>query len=324
MRTPKLYSTLILVMLLGLLLPACAPANPQPPSSTEVVTLRMALLPVLDTLPVYVAQKDGFFESHGVKVDIIPVGSAPDRDQLIAAGQADGMINEVLSTMFYNKDQIQVQVVRYARAATSDTHLFSILASPQSDINTLDQLKGVEIGISQGTVIEYLTDRLLENEGFTASEIKSVAVPRIDLRMTLLGSGELKAAMLPEPLTSLAVQQGARLIIDDSSHPQYSFSTLSFRKAVIDRNPGAVRAFLAAYEEAVARINANPDQYRSLLSEQKLVPPPLEGQFKVPQFVTAGVPSQQQWDDTLAWAKAKGLLEKDILYTESVRADLLP
>jgi NitT/TauT family transport system substrate-binding protein len=321
MRKPKLYSCLSLLLAFGLFLAACTPATPQPAQS---VTLRLALLPVLDTLPVYVAQQEGLFAARGVNVEIIPVGSAPDRDQLIAAGQADGMINEVLSTMFYNREQVQVQVVRYARAATPSTRLFSILASGQSDINSLEQLKGVEIGISQGTVIEYLTDRLLESEGFTAGEIKSVAVPRIDLRMTLLGSGELKAAMLPEPLTSLALQQGARLIIDDTSHPQYSFSTLSFRKAVVDQNPEAVRAFLAAYEEAVSRINANPDQYSTLLSEQKLVPPPLEGMFKVPQFATAGVPTQEQWDDTLAWAAAKGLLAREVSYSSSVRADLLP
>ncbi len=68
----------------------------------------------------YVAQKEGLFEKHGVKVELVPVASAPERDQVIAAGQADGMINEALSTALYNKDQVQVQIVRYARAATPD------------------------------------------------------------------------------------------------------------------------------------------------------------------------------------------------------------
>ena len=105
---------------------------------------------------------------------------------------------------------------------------------------------GVGVGISEGTVIEYLTDRLLEAEGFSADEIQGVAVPKIPDRMALLGTGELSAAMLPEPLSSLAELQGARVILDDTRHPEYSFSVISFRKAVIDENPQAISGFLAA------------------------------------------------------------------------------
>ena len=67
------------------------------------MTLKMALLPILDTLPMYVAQEEGLFAENGVTVEFIPVGSAAERDQVISAGQADGMINELVSTMFYNK-----------------------------------------------------------------------------------------------------------------------------------------------------------------------------------------------------------------------------
>jgi NitT/TauT family transport system substrate-binding protein len=324
MRKNRLSLMLTFLLTISVVLGACTPAAPQPSSPSEPVTLRLALLQILDSLAIYVADREGLFEANGVRVEFIPVASAPERDQLIAAGQADGMVNELLSTMFYNKDQVQVQTVRYARAATSSVPLFSILASGSSGIDSLEELKGVEIGVSQGTIIEYLTDRLLEAEGFQPADIRVVAVPRLTDRLTLLGSGELKAGMLPEPLSSLAALQGAQVILDDSSHPEYSFSTITFRKAVIDSNPEAVRGFLKAVEEAVARINANPEQYSQLMSELNLLPAPLVGQFAVPQFGTAGVPTQAQWDDTLTWAKEKGLITRDIPYTDSVRSDLLP
>jgi NitT/TauT family transport system substrate-binding protein len=120
------------------------------------------------------------------------------------------------------------------------------------------------------------------------------------------------------------VQNGAKVILEDSRHPEYSFSTIAFRKPVLDEHPEAVRAFLAAIEEAVVKINANPTGWNSLLSDQKLVPAPLMGTFQVPRFVMAGVPNQAQWDDTLAWAKEQGLLSKNLLYKDSVTADYLP
>jgi NitT/TauT family transport system substrate-binding protein len=296
---------------------ACAPA-------AAPTTLKIAVLPVIDALPMYVAQEEGLFEKHKVSVEFVPVASAPERDQLIAAGQADGMVNEALSTALYNRDQVQVQIVRYARAATPETALFSILASGKSEIDSLEKLKGVEIGISEGTVIDYLTDRLLQAEGFTQEDIQTIAVPKIPDRVNLLGTGELEAATLPEPAVSLALQQGARLILDDTRHPEYSFSTISFRKAIIDQSPETIRGFLAAIEEATAMINADPAKYNELLVELKIVPAPLAGSFKVPTFVTAGVPTEAQWQDTLAWAKENDLLSEDVAYADSVNASFLP
>jgi NitT/TauT family transport system substrate-binding protein len=309
-------------ILIALLLTACSEISNRP--SSETVTLKLAVLSILDSLPMHVAQQEGLFEKHGVVVEFIPVGSAPERDQLISAGQADGMINESMSTIFYNRDQVQVQIVRYARASTAETPLFSILAASKSAIHTVEDLKGIEIGISQGTVIDYLNDRLLAAEGFQPSEVKSVPVPRLDLRMNLLISGELNAAILPEPMTSLAAQQGARVILDDSSHPEYSYSTIAFRKAIIDQHPQAVKAFLAAIEEAVSLINAQPESWETLMSDLKLTPPSLVGSFPVPQFVTAAVPSETQWIDAVNWAMERGLLDKSLSYHDSVRSDFLP
>jgi NitT/TauT family transport system substrate-binding protein len=311
---------LLLAIVLISVLVACSQAA----APGEPVTLKIAILPILDTLPMYVAEEEGLFAENNVSVEFIPVGSAPERDQIISAGQADGMINEAVSTIFYNTDQTQVQIVRYARTATPEQHLFSILAAGDSGITTVDQLKSVEIGVSHGTVIEYLTDRLLQNQGFTDDEIATVAVPGIGDRLALLGSGELQAGMLPEPPTSLAQQGGAVVVIDDTTYPEVSFSTISFRKEIIDENPEAIRGFLSALEEATRRINANPDQYSDLLIEKGLVPPPLMGSFDVPKYPAAGVPTQEQWDDALAWTIENGLNDVQVSYPESVTDAYLP
>lgn len=333
-----------LVAALSLALAACQPAVPaaeaaeteavsevqtEAPAATEaavenVGTLRIAVLPIIDTLPMYVAEAEGLFARHGVTVELVPVASAPERDQLLAASQADGTINETLSVMLFNKDAVQMQAVRYAlRPAEGFGHFF-ILASAQSGITGAQGLKGVEIGVSQGTVIEYVTERLLQAEGLTADEIKTVAVPKIPDRMALLGSGELAAGVLPDPLASLAVSQGAVKVLDDSQHPEYGFSIYSFRKEVVDANPAAVSAFLAAIEEAAALINADPTRYTTLLSDKGLVPPPLRETFKVPPFPAGAVPTEEEWNDGLAWLKEKGILTLDVSYADSVNGSLLP
>ena len=100
----------------------------------------------------------------------------------------------------------------------------------------------MEIGVSQGTIIEYVTERLLAAEGLSADEIMTIPVPKIPDRMALLASGELVAATLPDPLGALAVQSGAMVVLDDSAHPEYGFSIYSFRQKSSTRTPKSSEA----------------------------------------------------------------------------------
>jgi NitT/TauT family transport system substrate-binding protein len=328
----QLYLLLVIVMA-TLFAAACQPTVPTETSAAPTVesqapasgtvTLKIAVLPIIDGLPMYVAQQQGLFTKHGVNVELVPVASAPERDQLVAAQQADGMINETISDMLFNKESVQVQAVRYAlRPAEGYGHFF-LLASGQSGITTPEQLKGVEIGVSQGTVIEYVTERLLQAEGLSADEIVTIPVPKLPDRMALLASGELKAGTLPDPLGALAVQSGAVIVMDDSEHPEYGFSIYSFRKDVIDAQTEAVMNFLLAIDEAIGLINADPTQYTQILSEAKIVPAPLLEAYKVPPFPAAGVPTEAEWNDALNWAKEKGMLDVDVSYADSVNQSLL-
>jgi NitT/TauT family transport system substrate-binding protein len=308
---------MILLLALLILLSACD-------GKEEPTTLKLALLPIMDTLPAHVAQEQGYFADENLVVQFLPVGSAPDRDQLIKSGQADGMVNELLSTMFFNSDSPEVITVRYARKATPEFPHFYVLAAAGNDINNPEGVKGQEIGISEGTIIEYSTDRLLQEAGLSEGDYQTIAVPRIPDRLALLGSGELAAANMPDPAAALAIQNGATVIVDDSSYPQYGHSVYTFRKELIDENPEAIRSFLKAIERAVEDINSDKSQWRDLLSEKNLVPPPLLGSYTVPDFPEAGLPTVEQWDDMLQWAKDKGYLSTDLDYSASVNNSFLP
>src|SRR5512143_1392388 len=165
--------TVIVLVLSAVLLSACGGAAP---TAQEDPTLKIAVLPILDALPMYVAEAQGYFKDAGINVQFVPVASAAERDQVMQSGQVDGMINDLTSTVLYNKDTQKIAVVRFARVASPDSAQFSILASKASGITSADQLKGVEIGISQGTVIEYLTQRVLEHAGLNTADIKTTNI----------------------------------------------------------------------------------------------------------------------------------------------------
>lgn len=310
---------LVVLVILSVVLTGCAPDKSEGP-----VKLRIAALRILDTLPLYVAEQQGYFAANSVEVEFIPVSSAPERDQLIAAGQADGMINEAMSTLFSNRNQVTVQIVRIARAATKEYPVFRLLANRESGVTDLETLKTVETGISQGTIIEYLMDRLVEAEGYNRDEFPKINVPSIPDRLTLMNDGELKASILPDPFSLLALQGGAVVVIDDSSHPEYGYSTIAFRKETIDNNPEAIRGFLKAVEQAVADVNTDPGKWIDLLVERELLPAPLVGTYQVGPYPTASVPSEAQIQDAIDWARSKNLLDSDLAYSDTVNDSFLP
>ncbi|MCJ7702035.1 MAG: hypothetical protein MUO62_10660, partial [Anaerolineales bacterium] len=60
----------ILLLLLVAALTACASQQDQ--ASLEPVTIKIAALPVLDTLPMYVAESEGLFTKRNLEVEFVP------------------------------------------------------------------------------------------------------------------------------------------------------------------------------------------------------------------------------------------------------------
>ena len=129
---------------------------------------------------------------------------------------------------------------------------------------------------------------------------------------------------LPDPAASLAIFNGGKVIIDDTSYPEVGHSVISFDKGFIESNPEMVRGFLYALERAVEDINSDKSRFTELISEKGLIPPPLMSSFEIPDYPTASVPSEAQFLDAMGWVITKGLLEHEVPYTGSVDGSYLP
>ncbi|MDJ0721042.1 MAG: ABC transporter substrate-binding protein [Desulfobacterales bacterium] len=304
---------LILFLGLSLCLLAGAPALAAGPPP-----LRIALLPIIDSLPFYVAEEQKFFEAAGVQVKAVNVASAAARDQLMQSGQIDGMLNEIISSANFNRDRPQVVVVAVVRAARPGYPLFRLLAAPGSPHRDITDLAGVPIGISRHTVIEYVTDRLLQNAGLPPERIRKQSVPAIPERYQLLVQGHLAAAMLPDPLAMSAIEAGAVLVADDDAVADYSLSILTFALTAMEAKHDQIQGFITAWQLAAAAINAEPRAFRSLMLAKIRIPPNVRDSFRIPPFAHGRVPSADQWQDAMNWMQARELLAAPLPYSRSV------
>jgi len=316
-RTKKLVLILVMALFSSIVLGSPGFAGQEPKGGT----LKVALLPIIDALPYYVAEKNGYFDKEGISVKVVPVASALDRDQLMQSGAVDGMLNEMASAAMFNRQSIKVQVVASCRASQEGYPLFRILAGPGSGIGDAVELAGMPIGISKNTIIEYVTDRLLSRQGLKAEQLNKRSVPAIPERYHLLMNGQIKAATLPDPLAASAMASGAHLVIDDSLYPLISVSVLSFSTAAISEKRGILRGFLNAWNRGAADINAAPDAARDLMLEKIRVPENVQDRYAIPPFQVKKVPAKEQWDDVMSWMTEKGLLDAPLEYHDSITAE---
>lgn len=318
-RSVRVVSVSLVIVLLATMLAACAPVP-----AAEDGKLKLALIPVLDTIPIFIAQQNGYFTEQGIQVETVPVKSPQERDIFIQTGQADGVLTDLQGVGLLNKDAVKVKAVYTSRRPFPDAPLFRILASPKSTIAGPADVKGVPIGISNNTVIEYLTDRMLAAEGLKPEEIAKIEVGAITVRFEQLMNGNIQAAVLPDPLAQGAIAAGAKVVVEDSKYANFSQSVLVFTADTLKAKPETIKKFIVAWEKAVEELNANPEKYRSVLIEQGRVPASIQDSYQMPPFPERGVPSEAEVADVAAWLKAKGLVTRDLSYTDIVDKSFLP
>lgn len=325
MVTSRRCITLIAAAALALLLPSCQRADEAPPAPAVEgpAPLKLALLPIVDVLPFFLAEQRGYFAEAGIEVTAVPVSSALERDQLLQAGEVDGMLGELAAAAVFNRDVTRIRVVMTARKAYPDAPIFRVLAAPGSTAASASDLAGVPIAISENTIIEYLTDRLLQAEGLTPEQIVGRSVPAIPERFQLLMQGRIEAATLPDPLAQSAVTAGAVMVLDDAAHPEYAVTILAFRSETLRDNPVGVRRFLEVWNRAADDINADPAEHRALLLEKVRVPENVRETFSIPPFPTREIPTPLQWEDVVDWLMEKGLIDGKAPYGDSVTGEYL-
>ncbi len=301
-----------------------APAPTRAPlTPTTSGTMRIGVLPITDVVPFYIALQQGYFKDQGLTVELISVSSAAERDQLMATQQIDGQLNDLVSTVLFNAQSSKIKIVRKARQAFSNAAEYWILTPKDSAIKSPMDLRGKEIAISQNSVIEYVTQRLLEKEGLTAADIKTTNVPSIPTRLQLLQQGQVAAANLPDPLASLAILQGARIVVDDTKYTDYSLSVISFRTDIVDKRADELKKFFVAYDKAINDIRTQPAKFRNTLIEVGRVPDQLKDKYQFPPFPDPGIPSKAQWDDVVKWAMDRKLITAPVAFESSVVGDFV-
>lgn len=283
-------------------------------------TLKIGVLRIDDSLPLYVAEEEQLFEKYDIEVELIEFGSASDQSKAMEAGELDGMMTDMVVQNLIKKGGIDVKTVAMALGATEKEGRFLVVSSPESSIVKPEQLEGQAVIISENTMMEYLMEQYEEYLQLESLKISKVHLPNLSLRVdSVLAGKEAQVAILPEPLASYAVAQEANIVIDDTTlGKNFSQSVIIITQEKITSNKTEVVDFLQAYDDAIKRINKEPHKYYELALEVAKVPEILKESYIVPSFTPDIIPDRESVENISDWLVSKGLLDKSYEYDELV------
>lgn len=264
--------------------------------------LRMTYIPIVDTLPVFVAQDEGFFAKHGIDMTLIPAGNQTVVLASLVSGQAD-IGNSIAITILQARDAgIETQIIADSASFPYPKPLhMGLIVRTGSNIHSAKDLVGRKIAVlGIGGYHQVLVERWLEEKGVDPKSVKFVEVPFPQMG-DVLKSGTVDGVVSIDPFYNRIISAGIGYVFDNFVATVPDGTMIDFFVAKTDwaaQHHAAIVAFRAAMADAIAFIKANDGKAREILGKYTHQPAEVLAHTSLPDYkVPVSAAGMQFWID---------------------------
>lgn len=265
----------------------------------DSLALKVAVLPTLDCLPVFIAKDERLFDTLGVDVHLKPFGAQIDCDQALLHGKADGMVSDLVRTERMRLLGTPIQYV------TSTGAYWQLVSNRKARVKTLDQLGDKMVAMTRFSATHYLTEEVLRGVK-TKAQVFRIQINDVGIRARMLLNNEMDAVWLTEPMATMARRKGGNAVMADSRDKMVSLGVVAFSKKAIEgqRRAKQLDAFVKAYDMACDSINKNGlKHYAPLFEKYYGIEASVVAALPKTRFLHATPPRKENIDKAAAFAK---------------------
>lgn len=226
-------------------------------------TLRIALLPTLDCLPLYYAQTTGIFDTLGLKAQLITYEAAMDADTAFLASSADIIFTDLPKALLWRTQGDSVGVI----AQTQLNHF--LVTAHVARIKTLKDLKEKIIGITRHSAVDMTADSILAKANYITTDLNKPQINNLRLRCQMVNQNQYDGAILPEPYASECVARGGKRLIG-TPDLGLNLSAIVVRDSVYHKHKDKVKLLLNVWNRACKEINSIIAHYDSIRCDSVL------------------------------------------------------
>ncbi|HEY9025423.1 MAG TPA: NrtA/SsuA/CpmA family ABC transporter substrate-binding protein [Burkholderiaceae bacterium] len=235
------------------------------PGLAQADPLRIAVSRGPLSLPLFVAQREGYFGAEGVDVAFIDCIGGRRCLRLVLDGKADLATSAEMAVVQEAFAHADVAIAATMVHASDNVKL---IARKASGVARGEQLEGRRVGVIVGTTAQYQLELHLLALGVDPRRITPVALQPEEMG-TALKEGRVDAVAVWEPYGYAALHGpdavGVRLPLTGGYIENYC---LAARRPLFARRDDAVVRLLRAVERAEQFIQAQPAQAQAILREQ--------------------------------------------------------
>lgn len=267
----------------------------------DSAALKVAVMPTLDCLPLYVAQYHHLFDTLNGGVRLKYYTAQMDCDTAIERQRVEGVVTDL------------VRATRMVRQGTPLRYMavtnayWQLIANRNARVRQLRQLDDKMVAMTRYSVTDWLCDHVVDSVKLKDERLFRVQVNDVDVRLQMLVNNELDAFFMTEPQATMA-RLAKNNVLLDTRQMGVQMGVMAFREQEMRRPERKLQLdlFIKAYDAACDSINKHGlAHYRPLIAKYCKMKEQLVDSLPKLNYRHAEPPRQQDVERAEKWWKKK-------------------
>ena len=263
----------------------------------DSAALKVAVMPTLDCLPLYVAEYYQLYDTLRGGVRLKFYMAQMDCDTALERGRVEGMVTDLVRAK-----RMEMRGMKLRYPTVTNAH-WQLVANRNARIRQLKQLDDKMVAMTRFSATDLLTDRVNDSVKLDKDRVFKVQINDLNVRLLMLQNNEMDALWMMEPQATVArmMKHG---VVYDTRKEDLQLGVLAFNEKEMRHQERAqqLELFMKAYNQACDSINKyGVLHYRDLIVKR----------CKMKANVVDSLPND------IKYVRARGPRETDIALVET-------
>ena len=249
-------------------------ASTKPSTSSENPgKISIGFWPVAAGLPLFIAEKKGYFKDAGLDVEVVKFASANQVAESLIAGRLQGSGNGVASGALGLSEIASPGLFKIfaANPSNAEYKLEQLVVAKDSPIKSIADLKDKKIASGPGAQNLAIAKEILIKAGVTDPQVQQLEIRQ---HVAAIESGQIDAAYTLEPTGTVGEIKGitrvleygvvSKYVLGDAKAPWFG-GAAALSSKFIQQYPATTKAYIEAYRRAIQDIRTKPEEVRQYL-----------------------------------------------------------
>lgn len=250
-------------------------------------TVKVGVIPIVDTAPIWLGKEKGFFKDEGLNLEITTTTGGAAAVPGVVSGDFDIAFGNVVSLMVAADKGLPLKFITNGTTTSGKEPDFSGVVVPKdSPIKSAKDLAGKTVSVNNLNNIGDTTIReVVKKAGGDPKSIKFVEVAFPDAPAAVERK-QVDAAWILEPFLSAAVAKGARVVSWNYTEfdPNLDIAGYFTKKDTVEGKKDMVQKFQKAMNKSLEYAQQHPDEVRAIVGTYTKIGEEARAKMVLPKF----------------------------------------